>query len=399
MKVAELFAGVGGFRLGLDRSNHKTVWANQWEPKTKVQHAYDCYVSHFGDFKDLNTDIYEVDKSSIPDHDLLVGGFPCQDYSVATTRARGIEGKKGVLWWSIYDTIISKKPNYILLENVDRLLKSPVPQRGRDFAIILSCLLKEGYAVEWRVINAADYGFAQKRRRVFIFGAKRRTDWYSFIAKNTSKNEFIETKGFFSKEFPVKLNNELEIEDSVPNCIITEDVQAMSDSFAYGFMNSGVMFDGNIWTKPVKPIDITPELLGDILIPDVDESYYIHTDEIGKWEYLKGAKKEPRVRKDGSEFVYSEGGIPFPDNLDSPSRTIITSEGGLTPSRFKHLVEDPWTNRLRVLTPEEVEKLNGFPPGWTKDLPINWRYFCMGNALVVGLVEKMGKTLFKSPIK
>ena len=168
LRVAELFAGVGGFRIGLEKAGHNTVWANQWEPKTKVQHAYNCYVEHFGDFPDLNTDINKVNKYSIPDHDLLVGGFPCQDYSVATTRAKGIAGIKGVLWWDILDVVKAKKPSYILLENVDRLLKSPVIRRGRDFGVILSCLLNEDYVVEWRVINAADYGFPQKRRRVFI---------------------------------------------------------------------------------------------------------------------------------------------------------------------------------------------------------------------------------------
>ena len=117
----------------------------------------------------------------MPDHDLLVGGFPCQDYSVAHTGAQSIEGKKGVLWWSINDIIRAHHPRFILLENLDRLLKSPAKQRGRDFGIILRCLEDEGYLAEWRVINAAEYGNAQRRRRTFIFAVKKETVDYSCL--------------------------------------------------------------------------------------------------------------------------------------------------------------------------------------------------------------------------
>ena len=139
-RVVELFAGVGGFRLGLERSGWRTVWANQWEPSTRVQHAADCYRFHWPDGTLVNEDIATV-VDKVPAHDLLVGGFPCQDYSVAKTasQARGLEGMKGVLWWSIYDILERRRPKHVFLENVDRLLKSPTSHRGRDFAIILSC--------------------------------------------------------------------------------------------------------------------------------------------------------------------------------------------------------------------------------------------------------------------
>lgn len=400
LEIAELFAGVGGFRLGLEKSGHKTVWANQWEPKTKVQHAYDCYKRHFGDFPDLNTDIHMVDKSLIPDHNLLVGGFPCQDYSVATTRAKGIQGHKGVLWWDIRDVFIEKKPRYMLLENVDRLLKSPVSQRGRDFGVILSCLLKDKYCVEWRVINAADYGFPQKRRRVFIFAAKTGSMWYDYISRNVDKSDYLEEHGFFSNEFKVEDSKDISIDfGSHPDSEVSKNVQMTSDKFNYSFQNSGVMFEGMIWTRKVIPKKTKFKTLKSILMKGVDDKYYIPKSDIEKWEYLKGAKKEKRIRKDGSHFYYTEGSIPFPDNLEQPARTIITSEGGLTPSRFKHLIEDPWEHRLRLLTPVEVEKINGFRKNWTMGMPENWRYFCMGNALVVGLIEKMGKILAISKIR
>ena len=170
--LCELFAWVWWFRVWLERANKwwKTVWANQWEPWKKVQHAFNCYVTHFGN-KDIhvNEDIWSIDKKTIPNHNLLVWWFPCQDYSVASTWAKWIQGKKGVLWRQIREIIIAKKPAFVLLENVDRLLKSPASQRWRDFWIILETFKEEWYTVEWRVINAAEYGFVQRRRRTFIF--------------------------------------------------------------------------------------------------------------------------------------------------------------------------------------------------------------------------------------
>lgn len=144
IKVVELFAGVGGFRLGLEgwkgksassnyqtklNSSYKVVWSNQWEPSTQTQHASMVYENRFGKEAHSNQDIATVEVSEIPDHDMLVGGFPCQDYSVATTlkNSKGLIGKKGVLWWSIHKILSEKehKPKYLFLENVDRLLISP----------------------------------------------------------------------------------------------------------------------------------------------------------------------------------------------------------------------------------------------------------------------------------
>ena len=203
--VIELFAGVGGFRVGLnnikeidsdgkavENGKFKFVWANQWEPSTKTQHAFDCYHKRFGG-NDSNEDISTVKKSDIPDHSLLCGGFPCQDYSVAhsLSKEKGIEGKKGILWWQIRDILQDKNPAFALLENVDRLLKSPAKQRGRDFGIMLRCMADLGYIVEWRVINAAEYGFPQRRRRIFIFACRDDTKYGQALKKHTPE-EIIE---------------------------------------------------------------------------------------------------------------------------------------------------------------------------------------------------------------
>lgn len=387
--VIELFAGVGGFRLGLENSDDawKTVWANQWEPGKKVQHAFDCYVKNFGESDNhTNVDIAEVDKNLIPDANLLVGGFPCQDYSVATTlkMSGGIQGKKGVLWWSIRDTLMAKNPSFVLLENVDRLLKSPSTQRGRDFGIMLACFKELDYTVEWRVINAADYGQAQKRRRTFIFAYKNNTKYAQNQLALTQQQALI-YGGFFAKTFPVEKQFEKE-----KNCVVDGNLLEISDEFQFLFENTGIMRNGEVLTLKTKPIYEKPTTLREIMESNVGEEYNIKNKE--RWEYLKGGKRIDRVAASGHEYVYSEGAMSFPDHIDSPARTILTGETGM--SRSSHVVPDFDTGELRLITQIEAERIQGFPDNWTNTgMPPKFRYFCMGNALVVGLVERMGKTL------
>jgi len=393
LRVAELFAGVGGFRHALDGDSFRTIWSNQWEPGEKAQWASQCYISHFGAEGHSNEDISSVDSSRIPKHDLLVGGFPCQDYSVATTKAAGIHGKKGVLWWDIDRIVKDKKPNYVLLENVDRLLRSPTTQRGRDFGIVLKCLHDAGYAIEWRTINAADYGFPQKRRRVFIFAARRGTPWGRFMVKHGASPEYLQRTSFFARSFPVRQEPVIDTSDREPDQVLPDDLQQVSDSFEFHFLGSGLSAKAQIWTYKPHPQGAAVVTLGSVLDERVPEDYFIPQRDLPRWRYLKGAKAEDRVADNGHRYRYSEGAIPFPDRLDQPSRTILTHEGARSPSRFNHIILDPHTERFRRLTPEETEKLNGFPAGWTKGMPERKRYFCMGNALVVGLVRRMGETL------
>ena len=390
--MCELFAGVGGFRLGFERADKKwkTEWFSQWEPGKTNQWAHKCYVSHWGDIdENTNKDIAVVDKSTIPNHNLLVGGFPCQDYSVARSLvgSQGINGKKGVLWWQIRDTLEAKKAPFVLLENVDRLLKSPASQRGRDFGIILSCLAKLGYNAEWRVINAAEYGAGQRRRRVFIFAYSNATK-YSKKISSIDAQKIILTDGFFAKTFPVE--KEISIRESDVNI---DDLADLSEGYKFEFDNSGYMKEGKVFTAKTIPILENPILLGSLLEKNVAEDYYVG-DSLSKWEYLKGAKKILRTTKSGHQYTFSEGPIAFPDNLDAPARTMLTSESSL--NRSTHLIKDPETNRFRILTPVEAERIQGFDDNWTDSgMPRKMRYFCMGNALVVPMITRMAKTLGK----
>ncbi len=450
--VCELFAGVGGFRCGLNhiknlkdtekKEKWDTVWFNQWEPlEKKTQYAHDCYVYRFGTRYDINGEdttninIEEVDKSLIPDFNLLVGGFPCQDYSVASSLAtsKGLEGKKGVLWWSIRDTIEAKQPSFVLLENVDRLLKSPAKQRGRDFGVILACLRDQGYTVEWRVINAADYGYQQRRRRTFIFAYKDDTKYSIQVQKRVKyqKDDLIEVKkenmnrillkeGFFATTFPV---HEVSIE-KMSYTQLPKEIGKVSEIFKFGFENTGIMKDGIVYTIKTTPQYNGKQItLGDIMDEgDVDKKYFIPKERLyytdpavtksdeteGRlplenrktWQYIKGGKKLPRTSANGHKYIFSEGPIEMLDNYDKPARTMLTSEGNF--SRSTHIVKDKKTGRIRLLTAGETERIQGFPTNHTKyclmnekvvEMPVHKRRFMMGNALVVDLVEDMERTL------
>ncbi len=396
IRVIELFAGVGGFRVGLERASDKfkTVWNNQWEPSTKRQDASLIYCNRFGVEGHSNVDIATVPVEDIPDADMLVGGFPCQDYSVATTlkKAGGIEGKKGVLWWQIHRILRDHKnpPKFLILENVDRLLGSPASQRGRDFAIILASLSDLGYCVEWRVINAAEYGMPQRRRRTYMFAFKKRT---IFTESISSLPGWVTTDGVMAKAFPVVderyVFNKFSIEG---------DLSEISKSFNNGksispFKNSGVMMERYVYTTQTTPKYAGPFVtLGDVLIDesDVPDSFFINDADVPKWEYAKGSKSMKRVNKTtGFEYNYSEGAMAFPDSIYKASRTIITGEGGASPSRFKHVIKTA-SGRYRRLTPIELERLNMFPDNHTVESSDLRRAFLMGNALVTGIVERIG---------
>ena len=411
IKIAELFAGVGGFRLGLegyDNREHpefsmppagpfKTIWANQWEPPgTEArQFAARCYTDRFGKNSVVNEDINKVLEQAeagervIPDVDMVVGGFPCQDYSVARplNQARGIEGKKGVLWWDIYHFLEMKKPRFGLFENVDRLLKSPAAQRGRDFAIILSCLADLGYVVEWRVVNSAEYGYPQRRKRVYIF--------CELASEQIELSDRLEN-GVMARAFPALYADEKTELDVLP------DPYENSASFGIGkkvspFMSAGVMQGCKVLTcNFVENYTGPRRVLKDVLVPEdeVPANFFIDPEKLDKWRYLKGSKREERTnKKTGFTYMYSEGSMSFPDSIDKPSRTILTGEGGAGASRFKHVVECV-DGRYRRLVPDELDQLQGFPRGWTNvGMTDGNRAFCMGNALVTGVPHRIGKAM------
>lgn len=419
LNILELFAGVGGFRVGFENSNDnlfKTKWANQWEPGKKSQDAFEVYNYHYPDSTNINENIEEISDEVFQsmDADIIVGGFPCQDYSVARSKKNelGIQGKKGVLFWEIIRAVTQIKPKYLVLENVDRLLKAPSKQRGRDFAIMLAAFNDLNYSVEWRVINAANYGGSQRRRRVFFFVYRNDTDFAKKIDKDFENeqlslpfdsqlyDDYIFNKGLFARQFPI-------IPSAVKNrhatYTLSNDIVDISDNFIGTVWNTGVMRHGRYFTIDTVPtMEENPVPLGEILVSEeeVPEKYFI-TDQakLEKFKYLRGSKKIERTSAGGHPYIYSEGSMAPTDNVSLPGRTMLTSEG--TVNRSTHFLNV--NGKYRLITPIEAERLQEFPDDWTKykktstreivEVPDRMRMFFMGNALVTGVVKRIADEL------
>ena len=414
MNVLELFAGVGGFRIGLENSDKnffKTRWSNQWEPSRKSQDAFEVYDYHFPNSENINISISDIpdEKFASMDADMIVGGFPCQDYSVARSKKneQGIEGKKGVLFWEIIRATRIIKPKYLILENVDRLLKAPSKQRGRDFAIMLTAFNNLGYSVEWRVINAADYGRSQRRRRVFFFVFRNDTKYAKsldgkyenedIVFEEHKYDDYIFQTGLFATQFPIK---QAPVKNRQVFYELEADIVAVSDNFTGTVWNTGVMRHGKYYSiETVANSDSNPITLGEILQDEteVPDKYFL-TDKakLEKFQYLRGPKKLERTSADGHTYIYSEGGMSPHDDLSLPGRTMLTSEG--TVNRSTHFLFV--NNKYRLLTPIEAERLQDFPDDWTAykkledgtvvEVSDKMRMFFMGNALVTEIVRKIG---------
>ena len=340
IKMAELFAGVGGFREAVEHSslkNHFEVsWSNQWEPSESAkygdkQNANRVYVAKFGKEGHYTDDIHLVTDSEkklpkdITVIQMLVGGFPCQDYSVAKPKnaAKGIRGPKGVLWWSIERILRDVRPNYVLLENVDRLINSPSANRGRDFAVILKGLDSLDYIVEWRIVNAADYGFPQKRRRIFILAYQKDSPAAKKIgATKLDADEAIDLKGLMALGLPCRPDSEKTCFDLTEYASDNElGAKYKAPAGKSPFFTAGFVINGKAWTKVVKaitPKKTTP--LGKILLnPEQDTmpansaSFRVSPDVLPKWAYAKGRKNEPRRKAiTVANFLKSKLGITVP---------------------------------------------------------------------------------------
>lgn len=422
MNVLELFAGVGGFRIGLENANpdyFRTLWSNQWEPSRKSQDAFEVYNYHFPDSENINVSIADITDEQFAEMnaDMIVGGFPCQDYSVARSKKneQGIEGQKGVLFWEIIRATRIIRPRFLILENVDRLLKAPSKQRGRDFAIMLTAFNNLGYSVEWRVINAADYGRSQRRRRVFFFIYRndipfahqmdQRFEEQEQVFDENRYDDYIFHEGLFATQFPI-MNTPVKKRHVYYE--LPEDIVEVSDNFSGTVWNTGVMRHGRYYSIDTAPnYDGEPITLGEILQneEEVPEKFFINDPaKLEKFQYLRGPKRIERTSADGHTYIYSEGGMSPTDDLNLPGRTMLTSEG--TVNRSTHFLHV--NGRYRLITPVEAERLQDFPDNWTAlkklsdgtvtEVSDKMRMFFMGNALVTDIVRKIGEFIVEFDI-
>ena len=422
MNVLELFAGVGGFRIGLENANpdyFRTLWSNQWEPSRKSQDAFEVYNYHFPDSENINISIADITDEQFAEMnaDMIVGGFPCQDYSVARSKKneQGIEGQKGVLFWEIIRATRIIRPRFLILENVDRLLKAPSKQRGRDFAIMLTAFNNLGYSVEWRVIHAADSGRSHRRRRVFFFIYRndipfahqmdQRFEEQEQVFDENRYDDYIFHEGLFATQFPI-MNTPVKKRHVYYE--LPEDIVEVSDNFSGTVWNTGVMRHGKYYSIDTAPnYDGEPITLGEILQneEEVPEKFFINDPaKLEKFQYLRGPKRIERTSADGHTYIYSEGGMSPTDDLNLPGRTMLTSEG--TVNRSTHFLNV--NGKYRLITPVEAERLQDFPDNWTAlkrlsdgtvtEVSDKMRMFFMGNALVTDIVRKIGEFIVEIDI-
>jgi DNA (cytosine-5)-methyltransferase 1 len=245
------------------------------------------------------------------------------------------------------------------------------------------------------LVNAAEYGFPQRRIRVLLVATRE-----DVIPNSNPVGPQYFMEGLLPVVFPCEEYSEMKTFE------LSDDASVISANFNVGgksspFSTAGIYHRGSGLTANGSAAKIKSAHLGSVLEDDakVPESFWIDEGKLKDWDYLKGAKSVARVSKSGHSYNYSEGKMAFPDSLDRPSRTILTGEGGSAPSRFKHIIKTD--KGFRRLLPVELERLNGFPDDWTKfdmngkEISDNKRAFFMGNALVVGLIEKVGKELIR----
>lgn len=350
MRTVELFCGIGGFRLACDELSIKTVWANDIGKKSNhiYKQRFGSQELHEGDIKEL--------VGSVPDHDLLTAGFPCQPFSSAGKK-KGIEDPRGTLFQSIVEILKLKKPKFFVLENVKRLVSM---QSGKHFATILSAISEIGYAIEWRIINAKDLGLPQNRQRIFIVGIR--------------EDEFIE------KQFPCLINrgNLASKETSYLDAALNSDFYSVGKRIAdhnikfkeAGLARKGFFIDYNVLYK-----DKTNEKkMSSILDEDVEDIFDFTEDTK---ERVKNSKYINKYYN-GVQLLWNQGGGA------RMGYTVFGTEGlspTLTASTSRHYERYFIKNKFRRLTHREYAKLQGFPLNHCAEANIYDQYSLYGNAV------------------
>jgi DNA (cytosine-5)-methyltransferase 1 len=346
--TAELFAGIGGFRLATDSLGLQTIWANDIDEK-----ACTVYRDQFGTSELVKGDVRQIDLDAIPSHDILTGGFPCQPFSNAGKK-QGIEDPRGTLFQSIVDVLRKKQPRFFVLENVKRLLEM---ERGRHFATILSSLSELDYRIEWRLLNASHFGLAQNRQRVFIVGLR----------------------GDFSADECVHLASPSElllISPSDREDLLTPTRWLPLERPVATFPTWGVCLNGRFFGAdlPIFEEKLPLVSLADVIEGQVDCKFDF-TETTERWLH-KNTPVERLV--DGVEILSNQGGgarmgyTIFGINGIAPTLTASTS---------RHYERYRVGTRYRRLTNIEYAVLQGFPKGHCRTASIYDQYILFGNAV------------------
>jgi DNA (cytosine-5)-methyltransferase 1 len=369
LKAVELFAGIGGFRLGMANANIETIWANDIN-----ELSCQVYESNFGKDSLVLGDINKIPISDIPNHHLLTAGFPCQPFSPAGKKLGVRDCVRGTLFERIVEIIDKKQPKYFFLENVKRLLTM---ENGYHFRVILNALSELDYFIEWRIISPISFGIPQNRDRIFIFGTKLNSVHINYqLLQNTSV--------FLTQTDLTDLENieELLEKDMMPI------VENKGKNYNWGIAYKNKMLTLNLSTLPdIKPRQKLKDILQDDSI--VDPQFDFTSDTL---ERIKKSKAVHRYCQ-GVELLYNQdGGARLGYTIFGINGIAST----LTASTSRHYERYQIGDKFRRLTNIEYARLMGFPDDWCRIARIYDQYALFGNAIVPACVEWVYQRIGKS---
>jgi len=335
LKCLSLFSGIGGFDLALQRQGHEIVGACEID-----KYARQIYAKHFPEVP-IHKDATKINPDNLPDFDIIVGGFPCQAFSVAGKR-RGFEDTRGTLFFEIARIAQKKRPRYLLLENVKGLLSH---ERGETFRTILKTLDELGYDTQCSIVNTKDF-LPQNRERIFIvatLGEESRREIFPLGEISSISNK--KNKGEQGKGTRIR----------------GQDCSSTIDARYGGLRNSGetyLMYYNKSESQAARVYNIEG------LCPTLGTGHAMQSPNIAV-PVLTPDRKEKR-----------QNGRRFKEDGD-PAFTLTAQD--------RHGIYDG--KRIRRLTPKECERLQGFPDNWTEGISDTQRYKCVGNAVTVSVIE------------
>jgi DNA (cytosine-5)-methyltransferase 1 len=439
--VVELFAGIGGFRIGLEKANdkYKVVWSNDND-----KYASAIYRYHWNDGTMHECDIRTVDAATIPDHDLLVGGFPCQSFSIAGKRG-GFEDTRGTLFFEIARIVRAKRPSYLWLENVKGLLSH---DEGNTFATIISTIDELGYDCQWQVLNSKNHGVPQNRERVFIIGHLRGTNRpqvFPFTDSDRQDNELQRglvigaitgRRGNSQSDGDYIVESKGQVQKGLDRKGFTDIAHSIDANYTKGLSKraqcertmifvGGVMGDKNqMWLEDGKENSRNFPQGQRVYSPEGISAQL--TAQGGRWGAKTGLYAiyddyNSKFRKDGLSGTLTRN-VGTETNRNGQKVVMVAQSlqtDGQLRSGTSWGTDKPQSARnIRRLTPIECERLQGFPDNWTKygrtgDYEINsethrknkvnpnqiitisdsQRYKCCGNAVTTNVISDIAERL------
>lgn len=361
LRAVELFAGIGGFRIALDKAGAKTVWANDID---KI--ACKVYRDRFGTGEMVEGDIWKLIDDT-PAHDILTAGFPCQPFSAAGKK-KGIEDPRGTLFEAIVKILKKNEPDYFVLENVKRLV---LMDQGKHFATILDALAALDYRIEWRVLNTAYFSLPQNRQRIFITGVHHRV-----LKKADIKCDDV-------KAIKLATTDDLsELTDQQKHTVKYIDEWNTISEHGKLFKNWGIACEGKYVTQQLLNFsEKKPNvMLADILEEEVDPKFDLTASTLGRLD----ANRFVRRFVDGVEIVSNQAGGA------RMGYTIFGSNGiapTLTSSTSRHYERYFINDKYRRLTNVEYARIQGFPDKHCSAAsPLSQEYKLYGNAVAPPMV-------------